>query len=139
MISIDIPSGLNANTGCPVPVAICAAMTVTSFMNPVLVTGRGKQYVGQLQLAKLGVGQALEGLHKSVGETLSLAVLPPLPERAINSYKTQCGKLLCCGGNQLMPGAIRLSAIGALRVGTGMVKINCHPIHNAMMTIPQLN
>ena len=49
-----------------------------------------------------------------------------LPPRAINSHKSNHGRLLCIGGNAGMPGAIRMCAEAALRTGAGLVRVFTH-------------
>lgn len=137
-IAIDVPSGLHADTGQPMPIAIQADCTVAMIaVKPGLVTGSGVDYTGKLLLAELGIGHELESLTPVFAESLSIDNLPRLPLRNLNSHKTQCGKLLCVGGSELMPGAILLSAIAAFRVGTGMVKVSCHPSNRALMVTSQ--
>ncbi|GAB3013815.1 NAD(P)H-hydrate dehydratase [Bowmanella dokdonensis] len=128
ILSIDVPSGLNADTGSPGGTAVQATRTVTLVaIKPGLVTGRGRQYTGKLSLARLGIGATFDKLAAPFASLIRLEDLPPLPPRPANSHKGMFGRLLCIGGNQGMPGSMRLCAEAALRTGAGLVKVLCHP------------
>lgn len=58
-----------------------------------------------------------------------------LPNRPKNSHKGMFGHVLVVGGDEGMPGAVRLAAEGALRIGAGLVSIITHPSHAAHLTI----
>lgn len=141
VISIDIPSGINADTGQVYGQAIQATLTVTFVaLKAGLLTGIGKQYCGKLLLDDLGIANQFEQIATSNGTFYQLEHIPPLPKRQINSYKGHFGRLLCIGGYRTMPGAIRLSANAALRCGAGLVNVLCHPesrvlVHN---NLPEL-
>jgi NAD(P)H-hydrate epimerase len=127
VLSIDIPSGMNANTGQAMPTAVSADVTVTFVATkPGLVSGIGKEYSGKLIFADLQVGKEFFNLVKSTAQVVNWSMLQPLLPRPVNGNKGSFGKLLCIGGNQGMAGAIRLSAESALRCGVGLVKAFCH-------------
>lgn len=127
VISIDIPSGLHADTGMICGIAVHAQHTVTFIgIKSGLVTGIGKQQTGKLHFDDLGVGEAFQRLADSKGRVFGFEDLHPLPSRPLYSHKGTYGKLLCVGGNQGMPGAIRMAAEAAMRCGTGLVKVYCH-------------
>ena len=138
VIAIDIPSGLNADTGCPMPVAIEAVITVTMVaIKAGMVTGQAKQFTGDILLADLGVGNHLYKETPPSAFWLEYTQLSPLPSRHVNTYKTHAGKLLCVGGNQFMPGAIQLTVTAGFRMGCGMVKVATHPAHQYYLTAKQ--
>lgn len=128
VLSLDLPSGMLADTGQPLPICVQACMTV-SFIAPKLglLTGIGKTYCGQLDLADLSISKEFYKLAQSKAQIVNWSMLQALPSRPIHSNKGTFGKLLCIGGNQGMPGSIRLSAEAALRTGAGLVKVFCHP------------
>jgi len=127
-VAIDIPSGLNANTGVPQPCAVNANLTVT-FIG--IKTGQyladGPDYCGELVFYDLGVSSRItEDL------TPTLTVLErdniKLPEkRKRNSHKNKFGHLLIVGGDNGMAGAASLAALAALRTGAGLVTVLVHP------------
>lgn len=135
ILSIDIPSGLHADTGSVCGVAMEAEHTVTFVgIKSGLVTGIGKQCAGKLHFNDLGIGNEFQRLADSIGRVFDFRQLRPIPKRDIYSHKGSYGKLLCIGGNQGMPGSIRLTGEAALRCGAGLVKVFCHPDNVAMVS-----
>ncbi|MDF2180398.1 NAD(P)H-hydrate dehydratase [Aliiglaciecola sp. CAU 1673] len=128
VLSIDLPSGLNADTGAPCGEAVRASHTISFVgVKSGLVTGRGKGHCGQLHFTDLGIGNTFNTLAKPVAMTIGFDNLASLPRRAISSHKGDHGKLLCIGGGPGLAGAMRLCAEAALRSGAGLVKVLCHP------------
>lgn len=127
VLSIDIPSGVNADTGEVLGTAINADTTVTFVgVKSGLVTGMGKQQTGELIFEGLQIEDQFTELESAIGLNLEFDDFIPLPPRLVNSHKGTHGRLLCIGGNKSMAGAIRLSAEAALRTGAGLVKVYCH-------------
>lgn len=127
ILSLDLPSGLHADTGQGMPVAVKAHSTLTFVaIKPGLVTGQGKSYCGQLALDDLGIAQAFAQCANPQAQLIAWQALPPLAARQEHANKGHFGRLLCIGGNVGMGGAIRLSAEAALRCGAGLVKVFCH-------------
>ena len=127
ILSIDVPSGINADTGCPHGAAIMATKTVTLVgIKQGLTTATGKQYAGDLHFDDLGVGEQFMKLATPSAQIINIDSFRPLPERLVSSHKGSHGKLLCIGGNHGSAGAIRLSAESGLRAGAGMVKVYTH-------------
>lgn len=124
VISLDIPSGLCADTGQPMPQAIIANDTVTFVApKPGLLTGSGPRHVNRLSFAGLGIGESMQR------ENSSFRLTEPLhwPARAADAHKGQFGHVLIIGGGPGMGGAVRLAAEAALRSGAGLVSVICHP------------
>ncbi len=139
-VAIDIPSGLNANTGMAQPCAVNADLTVT-FIGA--KTGQfladGPDTCGELVFDDLGVSSRIAG-----DATPALVVLEQnnikLPaKRKRNSHKNEFGHLLVVGGDKGMSGAASLAALAALRTGAGLVSVLVHPdcVHS-LSTIPEL-
>jgi hydroxyethylthiazole kinase-like uncharacterized protein yjeF len=127
VLSIDLPSGMFANTGQALPLCIDAGVTITFIATkPGLVTGIGKEFCGKLIFADLGVSKEFFDIARSEAQLVDWSMLQPLQTRPVHGHKGSFGKLLCIGGNQGMAGAIRLSAESALRCGVGLVKVYCH-------------
>lgn len=136
VLSADIPSGIHADTGCTLGIAIAASTTITFVaIKPGLVTGNGKMHTGKLILAPLSIEACYRELSTPVAQWVGFHCFEPLPNRKLNSHKGDNGKLLCIGGNKGMAGAIALSAGAALRTGAGLVKVYCH--QNSVSTIVQ--
>jgi ADP-dependent NAD(P)H-hydrate dehydratase / NAD(P)H-hydrate epimerase len=128
VLSIDIPSGLAADTGQWLGDAVQANCTVTFVgIKQGLCTAAGKQACGELHFAGLQIEQAFEQLAQATGQLVDFKQLASIAKRPLASHKGHFGRLLCIGGNQGMSGAIRLSAEAALRCGAGLVRVYCHP------------
>ncbi len=127
VVSIDLPTGIQADTGTVCGIAVKAQLTVTFVgKKSGLVTGAGRGYAGQLIFEDLGIGSFFQAVATPSAYLTSYQQLSSLPKRPDDIYKGQCGKLLCIGSNQGMSGAIRLSGEAALRSGAGLVKVLCH-------------
>jgi len=128
ILALDVPSGLDADTGAPRDVAVRAAVTLTFIgLKPGLFLGSAVDYVGTLVLAGLGVPAALAGGVRPQLVRLTPAELKAvLPPRARSAHKGSNGRLLLVGGGPGMAGAIRLAAEAALRVGAGLVYVATH-------------
>ncbi|GAA0373727.1 bifunctional ADP-dependent NAD(P)H-hydrate dehydratase/NAD(P)H-hydrate epimerase [Bowmanella denitrificans] len=128
VLSLDVPSGLLADSGAEAGIALTATHTLTFVgIKPGLVTGQGKQFSGKLSFADLGIAESFGALATPSAHIVDFTQLSPLPARPLNSHKGAFGRLLCLGGNLGMPGAIRLTGEAALRTGAGLVNVLCHP------------
>ncbi|MEB3794241.1 MULTISPECIES: NAD(P)H-hydrate dehydratase [Acinetobacter] len=125
-ISIEIPSGLQANTGCILPSAVKADHTFTVLgLKAGLFTGQGKEYTGQIHLVNLiPIDQELK----------PLAYLTPthirLPKRLAFGHKGSYGHVLVIGGHEQMGGAVIMAAEAAFHAGAGKVTVICHRNHH---------
>ena len=127
VVSIDVPSGLDANTGQSLGRCVEADVTVTFVgIKPGLTTGAGKQSCGTLVFDDLGIGKTFVELARSCGSLLNIEQFKGLAPRDVHSHKGTYGRLLCIGGNRGTAGAIRLAGEAALRSGAGLVKVFCH-------------
>ncbi len=127
-VSIDIPSGLNADIGKAMPVAIMAHLTVTFIGRKIgCYIADGADYCGEIAYEKLGLSDASEAKLSAICQLLETHNIR-LPEpRKNNSHKNQFGHVLIIGGGQSMSGAARLAAMAALRGGAGLVSLSVHP------------
>ncbi|WP_421132752.1 NAD(P)H-hydrate dehydratase [Alteromonas sp. A079] len=127
IVSVDVPSGLDANTGQSLGRCVQADVTVTFVgIKPGLVTGAGKQSCGKLVYADLGIGKAFQSLARACATMLNIEHFKGMGPRDIHSHKGTYGRLLCVGGNRGTAGAIRLAGEAALRSGAGMVRVFTH-------------
>lgn len=133
VLSIDVPSGLCADTGTPRPCAIRADLTVTFIAHKLgLNLIEAAPWVGELVLGTLVDHAALSSdvlsVIGSVAQRLDGKILrQALPPRSLVTHKGEAGHVVVIGGGIGMPGAARLAAIAALRVGAGKVTVLCHP------------
>jgi hydroxyethylthiazole kinase-like uncharacterized protein yjeF len=138
VVSIDLPSGLHADTGAPLPIAVEAERTVTFVaIKPGLVTGIGKHFCGHLLLDELTIGKPFFALASAQAQLISWTTLTRLADRQNHANKGKFGRLVCFGGNKGMAGAVCLSALAALRSGVGLVKVFCHEHSQTVVAISQ--
>lgn len=129
--AVDLPSGLNADTGAIEGSAISADLTVSFIaMKPGLLTGCGPDLAGELCFAPLA--ELPEHTITPVLERLGLSSCKSLlPLRPRAAHKGMYGHLLLLGGNSGMGGAIMLAAETALRSGAGKVSVVTRSEHVA--------
>ena len=138
--AVDIPSGLNADTGTVMGCAVVADETVTFIARKQgLYTGKARDVVGKLSFADLGVRDELKkqlNTHEDQKEIFLLSQhIPRLPPRNRSSHKGSHGHVLLVGGVSGMSGAIKMAAEAALTVGAGLVTVITHPEHAAWLNI----
>ncbi|NQZ82871.1 MAG: NAD(P)H-hydrate dehydratase [Colwellia sp.] len=134
VLAVDIPSGLNANTGNDGGIAVIAQQTITFIAcKKGLLTAQAANYVGELYLADLDIGESFIQKISSSVFIQGQKNLPILAKRKASSHKGNIGLVLAIGGNKGMPGAIRLSAEAALRSGASLVAAACHQQSQALV------
>ena len=127
VLALDVPSGLDADTGhCP-GAAVRADRTVTFIARKRgLHTGRAADCVGALELATLGVPASVFAHVPAAARLLAAAALPP---RERYGNKGNYGHVLVIGGGQGMAGAVHLAGESALRAGAGKVSVATRAEH----------
>ncbi len=126
VLAIDIPSGLNGDTGARDGECVCADMTVTMAMpTKGLLAPEAVGAVGTLEAVDIGFPPALtDALPADGPEWIADAdVRGWLPRRALDAHKGQFGRVLCMGGAVGYTGAIRLAGRAAVRSGAGLVTV----------------
>lgn len=124
VISVDVPSGLDAQTGSIKGAAICADITVTFVALKVgLFTASGKACCGEVIFDSLHVPESVYETELPVAELLLSPENYRLPKRRHDSHKGLYGHALVIGGNDGMPGAVILAARATLRSGAAMVTV----------------
>ncbi|MGH2809694.1 MAG: NAD(P)H-hydrate epimerase, partial [Actinomycetota bacterium] len=116
VLAIDIPSGVNGETGAVEGSAIKADVTVTlAALKPGLILHPGARLAGEVRVAGIGIGDEQMSGKLWVAEDEDAArVLPPRPAWA---HKRSVGKVLVVAGSAGMAGAAALAAEGAARAG----------------------
>ncbi len=125
VLAVDIPSGLNGETGAVLGDAVKADATVV-FHRPKLglYVGDGLDYTGEIIVAPIGLPAELDDADGlSVLEKRDLAAL--LPPRKRISHKGSYGRVLLWVGSRGMAGAAAVAALAALRTGAGLVTVAC--------------
>lgn len=135
VLSLDIPSGLHADTGAVMGVAVKAEATVTFIaLKRGLFTANGPEHAGSLSFADLAAPATVYDTVSPEVERLDLDCLHDwLPPRRKSAHKGDYGHVLVVGGDRGMAGAARLAAEAALRVGAGLVSVATHPSHEGCL------
>lgn len=124
VLALDIPSGLDAQTGFPSPIAIRADVT-TSFAAVKLgeVMSHARRWTGCIYQCNIGLPQKV--LSENPAETWLLDgnAMRCLPDNGKNSYKNSYGHVVIIGGLAGFTGAAHLSARAALATGSGLVTV----------------
>jgi len=123
IVSVDIPSGVDASTGKILGTAVKASMTVTfGFPKVGHLIFPGRELTGKLKVANIGHPLVLSSkIRREIITKESVASL--LPQRPRDSHKGTYGKVLVIGGSRHYSGAPVLSAIAVLKVGGGLSAI----------------
>ena len=124
VISVDIPSGLIADTGIIAGKAICADSTVSFIgLKQGMFTAQAKDVCGEIIFNNLALPAEVYSEVVSHTQLINAIDYSQLPPRAAFSHKGRFGHVLIVGGNEGMPGAVILAARAALRTGAGLVTI----------------
>ena len=131
LLALDVPSGLDADTGAVSGAAVCAAETVSFVAHKRgLFTGAAADHCGVVTLDDLGIPAAAFAGTKADAMLLDADALRAwLPVRYNNVHKGTFGHVLAIGGDSGMAGAIRLAGEAALRVGAGLVSVATRGAH----------
>jgi len=136
VFALDVPSGLHADTGCAMGVAVRASVTLTYIGLKVgLFTAEGREYSGLILLDDLGVPAGIfDGLAPRARRLTTQSLHGLLRPRRRHAHKGDAGRLLVIGGQPGMPGALRLAGEAAYRAGAGLVVAATHPAHAAVLS-----
>jgi NAD(P)H-hydrate epimerase len=138
VLALDIPSGLNANSGSVFGIAVKADCTVSFIaLKQGLFTGMGRYYSGQVHLAELGVSSEA---YRQVAASARLVHFSDiaselLKPRHVCAHKGEYGHVLLAGGDAGMSGALRLAGEAAIRCGAGLVSLATRQQHAALLSI----
>ena len=139
IIAIDIPSGVDADSGAVGESAIQADCTVALGLPKVgHYICPGASHVGKFVIDNIGLPAELlsDEIHQTlVDDELALTFLPTRPK---DSHKGTCGKILIVAGSRGMTGAASLAAMSAMKVGAGLVTLavpeSLNPIYEMKLT-----
>lgn len=134
-MALDIPSGLHADTGVALGLAVRADLTVSFIgLKRGLFTGEGREYAGEVVFSDLDTPPEVRRCVPP-----SARLLPPwkhgLPPRARHAHKGHFGHVLVVGGDHGYAGAARMAAEAAARVGAGLVSVATRASHAALMNL----
>jgi NAD(P)H-hydrate epimerase len=135
VLALDIPTGLNGDTGSVLGCAVLADLTVTFVgLKAGLFLDQGPECCGELVFAGLDIPAAASAASKIEFRRIDDKVIRQnLPRRRRTAHKGDFGHVLMVGGAAGMPGAIRLCGEAALRSGAGRVSIATAAGHAAII------
>ena len=122
VVAVDLPSGVDADTGAVAGAAIQADVTVTfGTVKPGLLVDPGASHAGVVELIDIGLGPYLAPPDLIALQTPDVAALLPRPSADSDKYRR--GVVGIVAGSQRFTGAAALAVGGALRGGAGMVRL----------------
>lgn len=129
-LSVDVPSGLDADTGNIFNVCVRAQVTQTFVGHKRgLFTYRSTEYAGLIYLDTLSINYDSSNIKHSLNLVGLADSLDFLPRRQCDTHKDDFGHVLIIGGDYGMGGAIRLAAEAAMRSGASLVTVATRPEH----------
>lgn len=136
VLALDIPTGINGDSGEVLGSAVKAAMTVTFVgLKTGLFLDSAPEFCGELVFDGLNIPARCRATispeFRRVDDELMQRALPA---RTRTAHKGDFGHVLVIGGGEGMPGAVRLCGEAALRAGAGRVTIATAPSHAAILT-----
>jgi hydroxyethylthiazole kinase-like uncharacterized protein yjeF len=125
VLALDLPTGLDADTGIARAPAVRASATATFIaLKPGLLTAEGPDFAGAVSLHALDLdADAMATGHALDWPALSQSLPEALLRRVRNAHKGTFGTLAIVGGNEGMLGAVLIAGRAALRCGAGKVRI----------------
>lgn len=129
ILAVDLPSGIDGETGEVRGSAVRAARTVTfAARKPCHLLLPGRAYSGPVELADIGVGEPiLAAMSGGLFANAPPLWLEALPKPGLGGHKYDRGHTLIASGGATRTGAARLAARAALRIGSGLVTVASPP------------
>jgi NAD(P)H-hydrate epimerase len=129
VLAVDLPSGVNADTGAVMGAAIRAARTATFFLKkPAHVLFPARALCGPVDVIDIGIPPTvLAKINPRTAENQPELWAPVFRRPSFNAHKYTRGHVAVVSGGRLKTGAARLAARGALRTGAGLVTVLSPP------------
>jgi NAD(P)H-hydrate epimerase len=123
VLALDVPSGVDADSGAASEDAVCADLTVTlGAVKNGLLRFPGAEHVGRLVIRPIGIpATATADLPYRLLDEADLAGL--VPARSAQAHKYRFGRVLLVAGSDQYPGAATLCAAACMRVGAGLATL----------------
>ena len=137
VVAIDLPSGLEADTGVAEGACIRADYTVTiGLPKRALLLHPGVEMAGQLEVVDIGFPQTVIDAQKiQVNWTQPEDAIKWLPSRPRHSHKGTYGRVFVVAGSTGMTGAAALTSEAALRIGAGLVTLGAPKSLNSILEV----
>jgi ADP-dependent NAD(P)H-hydrate dehydratase / NAD(P)H-hydrate epimerase len=129
VFALDVPSGLDPERGHALPAVHATATMSFLGLKQGLFVGEGPEHAGEILFDGLRIEGAATAGPPALLRIAHEDLTGVLPQRPRQSHKSQFGRVLVVGGGAGMPGAVRLAAEAALRVGAGLVSVASLPEH----------
>jgi hydroxyethylthiazole kinase-like uncharacterized protein yjeF len=125
VLAVDLPSGVNGDTGAVMGVALRAIETVTFFRRkPAHLLLPGRIHCGRVRVADIGIDAGvLEEIKPQTFENIPQFWRKAFPVPQIDGHKYARGHVVAVSGDIAATGAARMSARGSLRAGAGLVTL----------------
>lgn len=122
VVAIDLPTGVESDTGAVPGACVKATTTVTmACKKRGLVFSPGREHAGQIRVVDIGIpSRVMRESGVTCFEVTREYVKSVLPKRKRDTYKSKCGQILVLAGSAGMTGAATLSSAATLRVGAGL-------------------
>jgi NAD(P)H-hydrate epimerase len=134
VLAVDVPSGIDADTGQPLGAAVEADCTVTIGLPKLgLSQEPARSLAGGIVVARIGIADAAPGVALGAESWTRAAAARALPSRPRAGHKGTFGHVLVAGGSRGIAGAAALAARGAARGGAGLVTVACPRSQSAIL------
>lgn len=123
VVSVDVPSGVDASTGEVQNVAVRANLTVTMGLAKIgHYVGEGKEHAGEVEIVDISIPNFLYSEKRDATYRVHAEdVRAVLPQRPHTAHKYSVGKVLVIAGSRNLTGAPFMTAVSAMRAGAGAV------------------
>jgi NAD(P)H-hydrate epimerase len=131
VLSMDIPSGLNADTGAVQDNAVSADLTVTFVAaKQGLFTAKGPALCGEVIYHSLDISEHIFAQYQPTAKLLDLfELLELMPQFVGDEYKSIRGHCMVIGGDHGYGGAASIAAEASVRAGSGLTSVATQPQH----------
>lgn len=134
VVSVDVPTGIDADTGATLAPCVVADHTVTiELLKRGMVQFPGREACGAIRVVPIGIS-GRDGIEFGIVEG---GAVPTLKRRSPATHKGAQGRVLVIAGSAAMPGASALAVLGALRSGSGLVSRVTKPSWTGVEVAPE--
>lgn len=125
IVAVDIPSGIHADTGAVMGAAVRVSLTVTFGLPKIgLFVGTGIDHAGTIRLVDIGIPPSfIDSIESRTGLLTHEEACALVPARRPSSHKGTFGHAGIIAGSVGKTGAAAMTAMAALKVGTGLVTV----------------
>ncbi len=125
VVSVDLPTGMETDTGNIVGDCVNADATVTmGHIKAGVLFSPARDYTGKVSVVDIGIPPEVSAeLHRKIFLTELHDVHKNLPKRKLDAHKTSAGKIVVFAGSVGMTGAATLTSLSTLQTGAGLTKL----------------